>query len=63
MFVFVWFGLHYFVSFLVCNHLEEEGKAGCFAFVFLRMSCYCICSVALSYCAVGWSAVFDCGIS
>ena len=30
-----------------CNHLEEEESAGCFAFVVLRMSCYCKCSVTL----------------
>ena len=39
--------MHYFVSFLVCNHLEEEERAGCFAFIVLRMSCYCKCSVNL----------------
>ena len=27
------FGIHYFVSFLVCNHLEEEERAVCFAFL------------------------------
>ena len=27
------FGMHSIVSILVCNHLEEEGRAGCFAFV------------------------------
>ena len=57
------FGMHYFVSFLVCNHLEEEETAGCFAFFVLRMSRYCICCVAQTYGAVGWSAVCDCGIS
>ena len=57
------FGMHYFLSFLVCNHLEEEERAGCFVFVVLRMSHYCICSVALPYGAVGRSAVCDCGIS
>ena len=50
------------MSFLVCIHLEEEERAGSFAFV-LRMSCYCIWSVALPYAAVGWSAVCDCAIS
>ena len=29
----------------------------------LRMSCYCKCSVTLPHGAVGWSAVYDCGIS
>ena len=27
--------------FLFCNNLEEEEKAGCFAFIVLQMSCYC----------------------
>ena len=27
--------------FLFCNHLEEEERAGCFAFVVLRMPCCC----------------------
>ena len=48
---------------LVCYHLEEEDKAGCFAFIALQMSCYCNCSVALPHGVVGWSAVCDCGIS
>ena len=51
--VFLSFGIHCFVPFLVCNYLEEEERAGCFAFVVLRMSCYNICSVALPYAAVG----------
>ena len=25
--------------FQFCNHLEEEEKAGCFAFIVLQMSC------------------------
>ena len=59
--VFVFF-IHYFVS-MFCNHLEEEGKADCFAFIVLQMYCYNKCSVALHHGAVGWSAVCDCGIS
>ena len=42
---------------LICNHLEEEAKAGCFAFIVLKMYCYYKCSVALPLGAVGWSAV------
>ena len=34
-----------------------------FAFIVLRMSCYCKCSVTLPHGAVGWSAVCVCGIS
>ena len=46
--------MHYFVSTLVCNHLEDEDedKAGCFAHY----------HGAVGYGAVGWSAVCDCGI-
>ena len=36
-----------FCPLLFCNHLEEEERAGCFAFVVLRMFCYCKYSVAL----------------
>ena len=55
--------MHYFVPILACNHLQEREKAGCFAVVVLEMYCYCKCSVAFPHDAVGWSAVFDCGIS
>ena len=55
------FVVHYFVSFLVCNHLEEEERAGCFAFIVLRMCCYCKCPVPHG--ARNWSALCDCGIS
>ena len=27
--------------FQLCNHLDEEERAGCFAFVAFWMSCYC----------------------
>ena len=33
------------------------------AFIVLRTSCYCKCSVTLPHGAVGWYAVCDCGIS
>ena len=39
--------------YIFCNHLEEEERAGCFAFIVLQMSCYCECSVALPHGAVG----------
>ena len=55
--------MQYFMSILVCKHLEEEEKAGCFAFIILQLSCYCKCSMALPYAVMGWSAVYDCGIS
>ena len=48
--------------FLVCNHLVEEKKAVCLAFLVLNMS-YCKCSAAVLRGAMNWSAVCDCGIS
>ena len=27
--------------FWFCNHIDEEEKAGCFAIIVFRMSCYC----------------------
>ena len=47
----------------ICNHLDEEEKAGCFAIIVLKMYCYYKCYVALPHGAVGWSAVYDFGIS
>ena len=43
------FVVHYFVSFLILHQLVEEERAGCFAFIVLRMSCYCKCSVTLPH--------------
>ena len=37
--------------------------AGSLAFIVLRMSCYCNCSVILPHSAMGWSALCDCDIS
>ena len=34
-------------SFLFCNHLEEEEKAGCFVIIVLQMYFYYRCAVAL----------------
>ena len=62
MFVFVLLRIS-LCPFLFYNHLEEDERAGCFAFIVLRMSFYCKCSVNLPHSAVGWSAVCDCGIS
>ena len=51
-----------FVQFLfLCNHFDEEERAGCFHFIVLWISCCCKCLVALPHGAVGWSAVCDCG--
>ena len=46
-----------------CNHLDEEERTGSFAYIVLRISCFCRCSVALSNNVVGWSGVFDRSIS
>ena len=43
------------MSFLVCNHLAEEERAGYFTLIAFQMSCDCQCSVTLSHGAVGWS--------
>ena len=56
MFVFVLLCI-YFLSNLVCSHLEEEEKSGCFAIIVLQMNCYYKCSVALPDGAMGCSAV------
>ena len=45
-----------------CNHFEEEVRAGSFAFIVLRISCYCKCSVAFPHDIVGWSVVNNCCI-
>ena len=50
-------------AFLCILHLEEEEKAGCFAFIVLRMSGYCKCSLTLPHGAVCWYVVCNCGIS
>ena len=58
----LWCSLFWYALFF-CNHLDEEERAGCFAFIVFRMSCYFESSVALLHGAVGWSAAYDCGIS
>ena len=57
------FALACILFFLICNHLDEEENTSYFAFIVFWMSCFCICSVALTDVAVAWSAVCDCGIS
>ena len=56
----MYFPLFFGSSVLVC---EEEKKAGCFAIIVIQMYCYYKWYVALPHGAVGWFAVFDCGIS
>ena len=47
----------------ICIQHEEEEKAGCFAFIVLRLSCNSKCSVVLPRGGMGSSALCDCGIS
>ena len=61
-------GVLYFVlvllfSTLFCNHLDGDERAGCFTLIVFLVSFDYYCSEALPRLAVGWSAVFDCGIS
>ena len=42
------------------NRIHEEKRAGCFAFIVFRISCFCKCVVALLHGTVRWSAVCDC---
>ena len=41
----------------------KRKRAGSFAFIVVRISCYCKCSVAFPHDVVGWSGVYDCCIS
>ena len=43
--------MYYFVSFLVFffNHIDEEERAGCLAFIVYWMPYFCKCSVALPH--------------
>ena len=49
--------------YLLCNHLDEQERAGSFVLTVFLMSCYCYCSVAIPCGALGWSALCDCGTS
>ena len=35
------FVMHYLVFFLVCNHIHEIDRAGCFTFIVFLMPCAC----------------------
>ena len=48
---------------LVCNHLDGEERAVCFALTVFLMSYDSQSSVAISHGTVDRSAVWDCGIS
>ena len=51
----------YFMSIQFCNHLDGEERADCFAWFVFLVSCGCC--VTLPSCAMGLSAVCDCGVS
>ena len=57
------FGVHCFMSFLVLQSSWRWSEMVCCALIVFHGSCYCGCSVALPRTAVGWSVVYDCGIS
>ena len=42
---------------------RKRERAGSFALIVLRISCYCKCSVAFPHDVVSWSGVYDCCIS
>ena len=44
-------------SFQICNHLEEEEKAGCFAIIDLQMYCYYVLWLFLTVPWVGLQCV------
>ena len=47
---------------MVSQHLNDTQAHRHLRFIVLRMSSYCKCSVTFPHCALGWSAVCDCGI-
>ena len=51
-----------FMTILICNHLDGEERAGCFAFIF-AFPVPCDGCVALPRGAVSLSAVCDCHLS
>ena len=56
------FVMQYLLSFLFCNNLAEEERAGCFTFIAFLLPCGCYCSLSLPHSAVVRSAVCDCSI-
>ena len=59
----VWSLFCYSVLYVLVFHLGGGERAGCFTLIVFLMSCDCQCSMTLPLCAVGRSAVCDCGIS
>ena len=56
-----WYALLYFLSSFAII-LKRNRQLVAFFIVF-RVSCYCVCPVALPHGAVVWSFVSNCGIS
>ena len=50
-------------NFAIILKKKREERAGCFAFIVLRLSCYCKSSLTLPHGAWGWSAICYCCIS
>ena len=44
--------MHYFVAFIVCNHVDEEERAGCFAS--LSFGCLVTVNVLWLFLTVSW---------
>ena len=46
------FVMQYLLSFLFCNYLAEEERAGCFTLIAFLLPCGCYCSLSLPHSAV-----------
>ena len=55
------FGMNYWLSFLIFNHLDAKKRACPLAFIVYWMPWYCKCPVAHPHEDVGWSAVCESG--
>ena len=54
--------INYLFLFLICNHLSDDEKAGCFAFLVFLLSCNCLFSVSHPKGSIGLSAACNCGL-
>ena len=59
----VWSLFFYSVLYVPVFYLGGEERACCFTLIVFLVSCDCQCFMTLPLCAVGLSAVCDCGIS
>ena len=57
------FVMQYVVSILVCNHLSENKRAGCFNSIVFLLLCGCQCFRYLTGGAVNWFGVSECVLS